>query len=82
MEDYKATKAEVLSLMNVNEEDLLKDFQLKAHELVATFDYQRKRRGEFQYAIKTGAKQHVALTSLDRAKNFIQEMMKTIQKTT
>ena len=81
LEDYKATKAEVLNLMNVNEEDLLKDFQLKAQELVATFDYQRKRRGEFQYEIKTGAKQEVAQTGLDRAKKFIQEMTKVIQKT-
>jgi len=80
LEDYKATKAEVLNLMNVNEEDLLKDFQIKAQELVATFDFQRKRRGEFQYEIKTGAKQQVAQTSLDRAKKFIQEMTKVIQK--
>jgi len=81
LEDYKDTKIEVLNLMNVNEEDLLKNFQLKAHELVATFDYQRKRRGEFQYEIKVGAKQQVAQTSLDRAKNFISEMNKVIQKT-
>ncbi len=80
LEDYKATKTEVLNLMNVNEEDLLKEFQIKAKELITTFDFQRKRRGEFQYEIKTGAKQQVAQTSLDRAKRFIQEMTKIIQK--
>ncbi len=80
LEDYKATKAEVLNLMNVNEEDLLKDFQIKAQELVATFDYQRRRRGEFQYEIKTSAKQQVAQTSIDRAKKFIQEITLVIEK--
>ena len=80
LEDYKATKTEVLTLINVNEEDLLKDFQIKAQELVATFNYQRKKRGEFQYEIKTGTKQQIAQTSLDRAKKFIQEMTKVIQK--
>lgn len=80
LEDYKATKTEVLNLMNVNEEDLLKEFQIKAQELVATFGYQRRRRGEFQYEIKTRAKQQVAQTSLDRAKNFIQEITRAIEK--
>lgn len=79
LEDYKQTKSEVLGLMNVSEEELLKDFQVKAKELVATFGHQRERRGEFQYDITKTAKQHVAQVSLDRAKNFIQEMIKVIE---
>jgi len=80
LEDYQETKNEVLNLMNLSEEQLLKEFQLKAKELIATFDYQRKKRGEFQYEIKSGAKQHVAELSLDRAKTFIQEMNKVLEK--
>ncbi len=80
LEDYKQTKSEVLGLMNVSEEELLKEFQVKAKELVATFGHQRERRGEFQYDITKTAKQHVAQVSLDRAKNFIQEMIKVIGK--
>jgi uncharacterized protein (UPF0332 family) len=66
--------------MNVSEEDLLKEFQIKAKELVATFGHQRERRGEFQYDITKTAKEHVAELSLERAKNFIQEMTKVIEK--
>jgi len=80
LEDYKQTKSEVLGLMNVNEEELLKDFQIKAKELIATFGYQRNKRGEFQYDITKTAKEHVAQLSLDRAKSFIQEMIKIIEK--
>ncbi len=78
--DYLEAKAEVLSLMNVNEEELLKEFQLKAKEIIATFDYQRRKRGEFQYEIKSTAKQQVAGLSLERARNFIQEMNQLIEK--
>ncbi|VVB81388.1 Uncharacterised protein [uncultured archaeon] len=80
LDEYKQTKDEVLNLMGLNEEELLKEFQLKAKQLIATFDYQRKRRGEFQYEIQTSAKQHVAQLSLDRARTFIQEMNKVIDK--
>jgi len=52
----------------------------KAQELIATFDYQRRKRGEFQYEIKTNAKQQVAQTSIERAKKFIQEMTKASLK--
>lgn len=51
LEAYQATQSEVLGIMNLNEEDLLKDFQVKAAELIATFDCQRRKRGEFQYQI-------------------------------
>lgn len=80
LENYIETKNEVLNVMNMAEEDLLKHFQLKANELIATFDYQRRKRGEFQYTIKNPTKQAVAQTSLDRAKEFIQEINKVLGK--
>ncbi len=80
LEDYKTTKSEVLGLMNVSEDELLKEFQVKAKELVATFSAQREKRGEFQYDITKIAKQHIAELSLERAKNFVQEMTKVIDK--
>lgn len=80
LEDYKEAKTEVLDLMNVNEEELLNVFQLKAKEIMATFDYQRRKRGEFQYEIKAGTKEHVAQLSLDRSKRFIQEMKSVLDK--
>ena len=80
LDDYKQTKSEVLGLMNVSEEELLKEFQIKAKELIASFGNQRAKRGEFQYDITKTAKQHVAQLSIDRAKNFIQEMNGVIEK--
>ena len=80
LDAYKETKSEVLTVMNVGEEELLKDFQVKAHELVATFARQREKRGESQYDIATSAKQHVAQTALERARAFIQEMNQVVNK--
>ncbi len=80
LKNYIDTKNEVLNLMNMNEEDLLKHFQLKANELIATFDYQRRKRGEFQYEIKTPTKQNVAQNNLEGAKTFIQEINLILDK--
>ncbi len=80
LEEYKEAKNEVLTVMGLNEEELLKEFKIKANELIASFDYQRKKRGEFQYDITLSAKQHVAQLSLNRAQKFIQEMNKIIEK--
>ncbi len=80
LEEYIETKNEVLNLMNLSEEELLKEFQLKATELIATFDYQRRKRGEFQYKIAAPAKLHIAQLSLDRAKAFIQEINSILEK--
>ncbi len=78
LEDYRTTQSEVLGIMNLNEEDLLKDFQIKASELIATFDYQRRKRGEFQYQIGSDVKKHVAELSLNRSKMFMKEMVVVI----
>ena len=80
LEEYKEAKNEVLTVMGLNEEELLKEFKIKANELIASFDYQRRKRGEFQYDITLSAKQHVAQLSLNRAQKFIQEMNKIIEK--
>lgn len=78
LEEYESTKNEVLSLMGLTEEELLKEFQVKAEGLIATFDYQRRKRGEFQYEIKTPAKENIAKLALERAERFIQEMTNII----
>ena len=80
LEDYKATKQEVLSVMGMSEEELLKEFQMKATELVATFDFQRQKRGDFQYHVDLSVKQNVAQLSLERARKFVQEIASTIEK--
>ena len=54
------------------------DAMKKAEGLIATFDYQRRKRGEFQYEIKTLAKKNIAKLALERAERFIQEMAKVI----
>ncbi|MBI4449034.1 hypothetical protein HY641_03345 [Candidatus Woesearchaeota archaeon] len=80
LDAYKDAKGEVLAMMRLSEEELLKEFQVKAHDLVATFSYQRKSRGEFQYDITTKAKENVARLSLERSSAFIRELSSVIDK--
>jgi len=80
LEFYVEAKSEVLNVMNITEDELLKRFEMKANELIATFEYQRKKRGEFQYAIQSPTKQQIAKTSMERAKTFIQEINSILDK--
>ena len=51
---------------------------IKADELVQSFDYERKKRGIFQYLTNESAKEEKAKTSLERAKEFVIEMKKLV----
>ncbi|HLD43533.1 MAG TPA: HEPN domain-containing protein [Candidatus Nanoarchaeia archaeon] len=49
---------------------------IKADELMQAFDYEREKRGIFQYTTNESAKEAKAKTSLERAKEFVIEMKK------
>lgn len=51
---------------------------IKADELVQSFDYERKKRGIFQYRTNESAKEEKAKTSLERAKEFVIEIKKLV----
>ena len=51
---------------------------IKADELMQAFDYEREKRGIFQYRTNESAKEAKAKTSLERAKEFVIEMKKLV----
>ena len=51
---------------------------IKADEIVQSFDYERKKRSVFQYETSEDAKQEKAKVSLERAKEFMNEMKKLV----
>ena len=53
---------------------------IKADEIIQSFDYERKKRSIFQYETTEEAKQEKAKVSLERAKEFVNEMKKLTAK--
>ncbi len=69
IEDYEEAKEEALELAG-----------LKTDELLQSFDYERIKESRFQYETTEEIKQSKAKTSFQRAKEFIFEMEKLIEK--
>jgi hypothetical protein len=67
MEEYEETKDAALELMSQ-----------KADILLQSLDYEREKRSKFQYQMDEQAKRGKAITSLERAKEFIFEMKKLL----
>lgn len=79
LEEYEIMQDEVLELIG-SEQKILQKMQKRAFELIQSFDFERKKRGTFQYKITIDVKKTVAQTSLNRAKNFLFEMEKLIKR--
>lgn len=67
VEGYEDTKEDALELISS-----------KADSLLQSFDYEREKRSKFQYQMDEQAKKSKALTSLERAKQFVFEMKKLL----
>ncbi|MCL4391702.1 MAG: hypothetical protein M1284_00375 [Candidatus Parvarchaeota archaeon] len=67
LEEFDEAQTEALELSNI-----------KADELVESFDFERVKRSKFQYEMTEEIKRSKAQTSLDRAKAFIFEMKKLL----
>lgn len=59
-------------------EDALELISSKADSLLQSFDYERGKRSKFQYHMDEQAKKSKALTSLERAKEFVFEIKKLL----
>ena len=69
LEEYEETRDEALELANV-----------KADEIIESFDFERVKRSRFQYDMTETIKNSKALTSLERAKRFVFEIEKLLIK--
>lgn len=67
IEEYEEVKEEALELISS-----------KTDILIKSFDFEREKRGYFQYSMDEKVKKAKALTSLDRAKKFVFEMKKLL----
>lgn len=67
LEDFEEAKNEALELT-----------QVKADEIIESFDFERLKRSKFQYRMTETVKRSKAETSLKRAKNFVFELEKLL----
>lgn len=79
-EEYEVSMKEVLEIMGIDEQEFRKKLQQQALELIQTFDFERKKRGDFQYKTTTSIKENLAKTSLERAKTFLHELEQLIAR--
>jgi len=85
---HKVTADSLIALVRDKlEESLLEEYEemqkealagIKADELMQAFDYEREKRGIFQYRTNESAKEAKAKTSLERAKEFVIEIKKLL----
>ena len=59
-------------------EDALELISLKTDSILQSFDFEREKRSKFQYQMDEQVKKSKALTSLERAKQFVFEMKKLL----
>ena len=67
IEEYEGIKEDALELMSS-----------KADSLLQSFDFERGKRSKFQYQMDEELKRSKALTSLERAKEFVFEIKKLL----
>lgn len=60
------------------QEEALELARIKSDEIIASFDFERRKRSRFQYEMIEEVKMNEAKTSLERAKQFCFEMKKLL----
>lgn len=76
----KKLKESLLEEFEEAQEEALEIAGLRADELVRSFDLERMKRSRFQYEMTEDIKRSKAETSLKRAKMFVFEMEKLLEK--
>lgn len=79
--EYEESMNNALEVMGLDEKEIREELQQKAIDLIKTFDFEKKKRGDFQYKTTISIKENLAKTSLERAKTFLYEMGNVIEKT-
>jgi len=69
LEEYENVKENAMELISAKVDS-------RANELLELFDVEREKRSKFQYNMSEEAKKSKAVTSFNRAKEFIFEMKK------
>jgi uncharacterized protein (UPF0332 family) len=77
LEEYEEARMAGLEL--IGREELMKQIERKADELIVAYESERKKRSRFQYDIGVEAKKGYAESSLQRAKEFVFEIGKLLK---
>ena len=77
LEQYEEARTAGLEL--TGRDELMRQVEKKADELIVAYESERKKRSRFQYDIGVQAKRGFAQTSLDRAKEFVFEIGKILK---
>jgi len=75
LEEYEKAKEEASDIARIEDET-----SSKADNIIETFDVERIKRERFQYETTEIIKKSKAQTSLERAKRFLLEMEKLMEK--
>src|SRR3989344_8506078 len=73
-QEYEKSMKDTLEVMRMDEKEIREKLQKRAIDLIQTFEFERKKRGDFQYKTITNIKENLANTSLQRAKEFLKEI--------
>ncbi|MEK6871765.1 MAG: HEPN domain-containing protein [Nanoarchaeota archaeon] len=73
-------KKELLEEYEKMMNDALEISSTKAEEIIKMYDFEMEKRSRFQYEMSEEIKEQKAKTSLDRAKEFVFEMKKLLEK--
>jgi uncharacterized protein (UPF0332 family) len=76
---YESYQESMNMAMDLTKQDL-ETFILKAKNLASSLDQERKNRGKFQYNMKVEMKRSRAVTSLERAREFLKEIRVLVRK--
>lgn len=71
-------KKELIEKYEDAKEDAIELISMKTDSLLQSFDFERGKRSKFQYNMDEQIKKGKALTSLERAKQFVFEMKKLL----
>jgi len=78
LETYDEAKDVVGEL--IGRQEFLKRIEMKANELIVAFESERRKRSRFQYDTGVLVKKGYATTSLERAKQFVNEIRKILAR--
>ena len=76
---YESYQESMSMAMDLTKQDM-ETFMKKAENLVSTLEEERRKRGKFQYNMKLEMKRSKAVTSLERAREFISEIRVLVRK--
>lgn len=70
---YESYQESMGQAMDLTKQDM-ETFIIKAEKLASSLEDERRKRGKFQYNMKIEMKRSMAVTSLERAREFLREV--------